>query len=314
MTLSQIGRVFRLNVLRALKEKAPRAFPKNHFEHAAKRSGKKDRSSKTYGILVPSDQGMVLDSDSKMVHLHLDEGRVDLNFCRSLLMDKWSEKSKSLLKEYGRMDAPLRVFDLEILGLKLIACPDPRPESWLKSESRIRITEWLVEEDNLLAIYLTVANCNFDMIQLRDIFGPVLVMRLPIGRDLKLNHLKAFIKSYFGHQGTIGGFAKMFGLEPGVEDLAATNNALCNAVPKPVREEIQRQKDGLSPATDLLTYAGPKYTLPQFAGNCACCNRLLDNRKSCGRCKAVYYCSKECQLADWKEHRLRCSPAANESE
>ncbi len=215
------------------------------------------------------------------------------------------------------MDAPLRVFDLEILGLKLIACPDPRPESWLKHDSKIRITEWLVEEDNNLAICLTMANCNFDMIQLQDIFGPVLVTRLPFGRDLKLNHLKAFIKSYFGQSGHIGGLAELFGsadVFSGNEDLAAWTNALCKAVPKPVREEIQRQKDGLSPATDLLTYAGPKYTLSQFAGNCVSCNRLLDKRKSCGRCKAVYYCSKECQLADWKEHRLRCCPAANESE
>jgi hypothetical protein len=316
-TLSRIGRVFRLNVLRALKERAPKVFPQDHFEPAAKHSLKKDRKNKTYGILIPSDQGMILDSNSKTVHLHHDQGGVDLKFCRRLLMDNWSEKSKSLMQIYGRTEAPLRVFDLEMLGLKLIACPDPRPELWLRSESKIRITEWLVEEDNQLAIYLTMANCNFDMIQLRDIFGPILVTRHPFGRDLKLNHLRSFIKSYFGHSGHLGGFADLFGqglASLDTEDFGATENALCKAIPKPVREAIQQQKDGLSPATDLLTYAGPKYTLPGFAGKCASCNRLLNTRKACGRCKAVYYCSKECQLTDWKEHRPQCCLAATERE
>ena len=26
----------------------------------------------------------------------------------------------------------------------------------------------------------------------------------------------------------------------------------------------------------------------------------------CSRCRKVYYCSKECQLKDWKAHKLSC--------
>jgi hypothetical protein len=28
--------------------------------------------------------------------------------------------------------------------------------------------------------------------------------------------------------------------------------------------------------------------------------------KKCGRCKDVYYCSKECQTKDWAEHKTTC--------
>ena len=198
VTLAQLGRVFRLNHMQYLKQSAPRVIPKGHFEPAAPRTRKKGRRSKTYGVLVPSSQCMYLDlkdCDSRAVHLHQvvphndSEGGVDLTVCRRLLMENWSEESKALLKATGRTDAPLRVFDLNILGLKVIACPDPRPDAWRKHDSKIRVTEWLVEEDNQVAIALTMADCNFDVLQLRDIFGPILVTRHPFDRDLKLKHL-----------------------------------------------------------------------------------------------------------------------------
>ena len=27
----------------------------------------------------------------------------------------------------------------------------------------------------------------------------------------------------------------------------------------------------------------------------------------CGRCKLIYYCSKECQAVDWKRHKHQCN-------
>jgi len=42
---------------------------------------------------------------------------------------------------------------------------------------------------------------------------------------------------------------------------------------------------------------------------CSCCFKSLstDNRKCCVECKAVYYCNRECQVADWKAgHKKDC--------
>ncbi|CEM05152.1 unnamed protein product [Vitrella brassicaformis CCMP3155] len=45
--------------------------------------------------------------------------------------------------------------------------------------------------------------------------------------------------------------------------------------------------------------------MPSACGPCAHCGRLCDHL--CGGCKAVFYCSKECQHRDWATHRAVCS-------
>lgn len=42
---------------------------------------------------------------------------------------------------------------------------------------------------------------------------------------------------------------------------------------------------------------------------CAACRRMFKELKKCGRCKKIYYCSIECQKADWKEHKKNCKSA-----
>lgn len=47
------------------------------------------------------------------------------------------------------------------------------------------------------------------------------------------------------------------------------------------------------------------------AASCAQCEgRATGERQlmTCGRCREVYYCSKECQTKHWGEHRMRCGP------
>ena len=39
-----------------------------------------------------------------------------------------------------------------------------------------------------------------------------------------------------------------------------------------------------------------------------CCS--TKNLKECSRCKQVSYCSKECQLHDWKSHKPNCIDVA----
>lgn len=41
---------------------------------------------------------------------------------------------------------------------------------------------------------------------------------------------------------------------------------------------------------------------------CEYCGKMGEKHGKCGRCKVVYYCSKECQSADWKlGHKNQCS-------
>ena len=39
---------------------------------------------------------------------------------------------------------------------------------------------------------------------------------------------------------------------------------------------------------------------------CAQCHRLLDHPKWCINCGARAYCSRECQVANWKNHKIQC--------
>jgi len=56
-------------------------------------------------------------------------------------------------------------------------------------------------------------------------------------------------------------------------------------------------------------YVGKKVT----NSKCACCGKIKGtntglNLSSCGRCKAVKYCGRDCQRAHWKIHKKNCKP------
>ena len=41
---------------------------------------------------------------------------------------------------------------------------------------------------------------------------------------------------------------------------------------------------------------------------CAGCDKKMEGMKQCGRCMEVKYCTKDCQVADWRMHKLACCP------
>eukprot|EP00111_Clytia_hemisphaerica_P007374 TCONS_00021447-protein len=45
-------------------------------------------------------------------------------------------------------------------------------------------------------------------------------------------------------------------------------------------------------------------------GKCNVCDQPDSNR--CSQCQTVYYCSKECQVSDWKNHKKRCKEISKE--
>jgi hypothetical protein len=44
---------------------------------------------------------------------------------------------------------------------------------------------------------------------------------------------------------------------------------------------------------------------------CRLCNSK-DGVRVCGRCERVYYCSKGCQVSDWRRHKLMCKRECKE--
>jgi TPR repeat protein len=42
------------------------------------------------------------------------------------------------------------------------------------------------------------------------------------------------------------------------------------------------------------------------------CGALIDESKKCSRCRLVYYCSRDCQRADWKVHKPKCNATVEE--
>lgn len=66
-----------------------------------------------------------------------------------------------------------------------------------------------------------------------------------------------------------------------------------------------------SPRETILTLlAALQRTVEQHPNRdvyCAACGETLNSKSRCGKCKSVFYCSRECQRADWKRHKHSCS-------
>ena len=72
-------------------------------------------------------------------------------------------------------------------------------------------------------------------------------------------------------------------------------------------EEIWRCIESLGFGVEISSKLEPMDCCPQ------CWTKHTgDKKKFCTRCKAVFYCSKECQRNDWKEHKKDCIPAMDQ--
>jgi len=68
-----------------------------------------------------------------------------------------------------------------------------------------------------------------------------------------------------------------------------------------VTQQAARVTAGRSPVPPDGTYSDVKI--------CRNCYTASEHVMRCSVCKALYYCSKECQKADWRKHKKDCSPA-----
>ena len=71
----------------------------------------------------------------------------------------------------------------------------------------------------------------------------------------------------------------------------------------PTETEISKDMESL-----LNLYGSDVYD--QFLGDpkCAVCGDTATQR--CSKCKSVWYCTRECQLSHWKEHKALCKIAS----
>lgn len=301
ISLGGIGYAFKMGYFRLWATASPKVVPPS--APIASKSKKSSRRKKVYAALVPSDEGMMcLGNGCQEVLVPLDGKSISLAHCRRLLFSRWTTHAMSLLYAFQRQDAPLSVLELPTLKLKLVCCPDPRPNAWLQAESTTRITHALAEDDNQVASLLWIAECGWDLTQVKDIFGPILVFSAN-GEDFKLRRLRAFARSYFGNT------------ENTLESIMTSHVSMPQAgflMPEYVTKAARRQAKGKIPATDLLThFDGSK---AQMLGDLTCANcSSTDSEdcklRACSCCEMVFYCGPTCQKSHWHAHKALCKKA-----
>lgn len=84
----------------------------------------------------------------------------------------------------------------------------------------------------------------------------------------------------------------------------ATRDRFQQPLPESESLRSRTQPSSISPSS-------PRPESEETAANkCKSCGN--DGMKKCGGCRQVYYCSRKCQLNDWKRHKRECKSAQNE--
>lgn len=94
--------------------------------------------------------------------------------------------------------------------------------------------------------------------------------------------------------------------------LGAATTVMFSPSPLPWPPSGSFPSPSTQPSASLITLPG--VCVPGGGGphtECAlssCTSGATSGLKKCGQCKAVSYCSQECQKADWRSHKAVCVP------
>ncbi|RPA79985.1 hypothetical protein BJ508DRAFT_377369 [Ascobolus immersus RN42] len=101
-----------------------------------------------------------------------------------------------------------------------------------------------------------------------------------------------------GGMGGIGGFPGMGGLSANLANLNLGGSPF--PVPSGSQATVQKEKGRSSRMVEHIRVGDePK-------GICGSCGRPDDKLLRCGRCRAIWYCGRECQRSHWKAHKQVC--------
>lgn len=82
-----------------------------------------------------------------------------------------------------------------------------------------------------------------------------------------------------------------------VEDLVATRDNL---------GQVYEMRGDFLGARDIRVEGFPDHMCCSNVECMSGMNLRLDQLSQCAKCKSIFYCSRECQVADWKRHKKYC--------
>lgn len=181
---------------------------------------------------------------------------------------------------------------------------------FLERDVDVNATEGVNDEDNLTALESAIVELNYDCVELLLEKGAKLnvssnqLLCTPVELAAKIGDKRLFelilkyepkipntlIQSCIKmKRGPIVKLMKEYSKEP---DNEVT-----------IDEELDKKIDDLCNEMDKIEIEPIKY--------CNNCKEIFDltgaKANRCSRCKKVYYCCRDCQVKDWKTHKLVCS-------
>ena len=180
----------------------------------------------------------------------------------------------------------------------------------LEAQVLITIYNLVMNQDNNKKYEITEYRQN-QLLRLRKYFTEVLYDQIPQMMNLYRSLENMSLMTY-GNTLTVNPFiVEMVPILSGNKMFKLTEEQIKkigNHIIKDYFENLSREKlsKELEPVNEIYNLDNIEYFMEDPI--CAQCGKLANSR--CSRCKSEWYCSKECQIKRWKEHKTVCKTLA----